>query len=190
MSSIYPLITAIWATGLVAYDAPASVTEFTSKTAWQSAAGVHTTITFLGWPHNTNITTQYSNLGITFTDGLDLVYFSSGFLNDGVGLNGAFDTIAVAFNQPMNSIAIDFPGALRIRLYANGNPTYESTYFAPGGLGNFGGLVSTEPFDAALIFGSTSVFIDDLHFGPPIPAPGALALIAMIVGALRGRRRA
>jgi hypothetical protein len=59
--------------------------------------------------------------------------------------------------------------------------------FGVGGVGNFGGLVSTEPFDRAVIWDyGDNVAIDDLHFGPPIPAPSAAALIG---GALLGARR-
>jgi len=69
---------------------------------------------------------------------------------------------------------------------------YTSSKFGVGGIGNFGGLVSTEPFDRAVIwdYGSyPNVNLDDLHFGPPIPAPSALPFVSAALLAARRRRR-
>lgn len=163
-------------------SAYADVIQFDDRTAWETAAGQYTTISFVGFPANTIITTQYAQQGVTFTDGIDLVLTGSNiFPNDGFGLNGAFATIAVSFSQPMSSIAVDFPGFVRFRLYDGEELLFENvTSFGIGGVGNFGGLVSGRPFDSAVIFDATDgfVFIDDLHFGPPIPAPAVGALFA------------
>jgi hypothetical protein len=50
-----------------------------------------------------------------------------------------------------------------------------------GGTGFFSGVISTIPFDTVVIkdpFGANTL-IDDLYFGPPIPAPGALAILGL-----------
>jgi hypothetical protein len=49
-------------------------------------------------------------------------------------------------------------------------------------------LVSDQPFDKVTFF-DFGLFIDDLHFGPPIPAPPVGALMAIGLGLQRGRRR-
>ena len=164
-----------------------AVVEYTNKPTWQGAAGNYSTITFTELPVNTLITNQYSNLGVLFTDNSDYIFQNQAFVNDGYGLNGALDFTTLHFTQPMYSIAADFPGSLDFRLYYLGNLIFQSTHFGNGGPGWFAGLVSDNPFDKVVIFDS-GLFIDDLHFGPAIPAPGALALAA-IAGAFSSRRR-
>ncbi len=81
---------------------------------------------------------------------------------------------------------MDFPGLMRIELYDQGRLIYTSSNFLPGGVGNFAGLLSDAPFDAAVLIDPLGeAEIDDLHFG--VPAPGALPLLAL--GALTQRRR-
>lgn len=49
------------------------------------------------------------------------------------------------------------------------------------------------PFDEVYIYrinGSGLVIYDDLHFGPPIPAPGVLGVFALAAFGARSRRRA
>jgi hypothetical protein len=167
----------------------ATVTEYTDKPQWESAAGSFTTIHFTELPDNSLVTGQYAPLGVTFTDGSDYVYHSSSFIIDGAGLNGAINSVSLAFGNPMHSIAIDFPGLVLIRLFVQGQLTYTSSDFGGSGLGHFAGLISDAPFDAAQIFGpSGNVFIDDLHFGTPIPGPGMLSTIAL-AALLAGPRR-
>jgi hypothetical protein len=164
----------------------ASVTEYTSKTLWESAAGDFTTITFTGYPEGTLINTQYAGQGVLFTDGLDFSHQSGAFLNDGAGLFGAVDEIAVAFATPMNSIAADYPGLLKIKLYNAGQLIYSSADFSTI-ISHFAGLISTQTFDSAIISDPAgSVYIDDLHFGA-IPAPGGMGLV--VLGGVVARRR-
>ena len=89
----------------------------------------------------------------------------------------------------MYTIAADFPGRLIYHLYWQGQLFYSSSNFGGFGSGHFAGLISDQPFDKAFIVDPNGgLFIDDLHFGPAIPAPGALALAA-IAGAFTSRRR-
>ena len=48
-------------------------------------------------------------------------------------------------------IAADSPGFLRIELYNGGQLFYTSGIFGVGGIGNFGGLVSDQLFDMAVL---------------------------------------
>lgn len=168
----------------------AAVVEYEQRINWTNAVDHFTTVDFTGYPENTNITTQYQSQGVTFTDGLDLILFSNGFINDGVGLNGALDSIHLAFSVEMHHIAVEFPGSMQILLLWRGQVTYTSTEIIHVGTGFFFGLVSDQPFDGAVILDPTgAVFIDDLHFGPPIAAPGALGMLAMSLCVIRDRRR-
>jgi hypothetical protein len=169
----------------------AGVLEFTDRDAWFAAVGQVTTIGFTEFPAGTQLTNQYDELGVLFTDGLDIVlrddyYFH--FPNDGAGMNSVGST-TLAFATPQYSIAADFPGFIQFTLFSSGVAIYTSSPFGLLPVGNFAGLVSSQPFDAALIsdpFGDNA-FADDLHFG--VPAPGALWLLAATAFCSAGRNR-
>jgi hypothetical protein len=168
----------------------AEVTEYIDKQDWEAAAGSWSTADFTGFPDNTPIDEQYAYLGVHFVDGYDFVVLSDGFLNDGAGLDGN-ELVDLIFDVPMYWIAADFPGLLLIDLYYEDELFYSSNVFGVGGVGNFGGLVSTEPFDRAVLWKEgtfPNVFVDDLHFGPPIPAPSALCIVCAALLAARQRR--
>jgi len=174
-------------------SAAADITVFTDKDEWESAVGEFTTIDFTGFPHATPIDDQYSSFGVNFTAGERIFGPSpSLFLNDGMGLwnNFAEPGIVAEFSQPMQWIAIDFPGFAAIDLYNGEKLVGKTGFLGVGGGGNFGGLISTVVFDRAIIFDpfDDAVAIDDLHFGPPIPTPGALGLLAIAVLTSRRRR--
>ena len=176
--------------------ARATVTVYTNwpnnpnaQSQWQAAAGSYSTISFTELPNNTLIVDQYAELGVHFTDGSDYTYHSNSFVTDGAGLNGAFTETTLNFDAAMFSIAIDFPGTKGIQLFYQGSLTYTSPLLGSGGTGFFAGLISTDPFDAVLLYNPFGdLFVDNLYFGPQIPAPGGLALLAF-VGARSIRRR-
>jgi len=87
----------------------------------------------------------------------------------------------------MQWIAADCPGTLVMELYSNGQLFYTSQEFGGSSVPFFGGIRADEPIDKVRLFRSEVDFtaIDGLFFGPPIPAPGALAPFAL---ALCGRR--
>jgi hypothetical protein len=79
---------------------------------------------------------------------------------------------------------------MQIQLYWQGELTYTSSDFLHVGAGFFAGLISSEPFDAAILLDPMgAVFIDDLHFGPPIPAPGVMAMMTLLACARTRKRR-
>ena len=111
------------------------------------------------------------------------------FPNDGAGLDGN-GNITLVFDTPQAWIAADFPGRLQIQLFANGELFFMSGILGVGGVGNFGGLVSSEPFDTAVLMDFPVDFeaeIDDLYFG--VPAPGVLWMltVAMLCSTARAR---
>jgi len=186
----FPSILIILSLPLVhTHEASAAVTDYTSKAAWQAAAGPYTTIDFTGFAPGTIITNQYASLGVIFTEGNDRINKLQSFVNDGWGLNGVIDTFTLAFSQPMYTIACEFPGTLQIRLYYQGTLFHTNpNTFGGVGSGFFGGMVSDQPFDRAVVLDPQgAVFVDDLHFGQGIPAPAALPLLGLAL--LAGRRR-
>ena len=167
------------------------VIEFNDKDRWIAAVGTFTTIGFDGFEPSTIITDQFANLGILFTDGDDRIkpFDEITFPNDGWGLDGN-GNITLVFDTPQAWIAADFPGRLQIQLFANGELFFMSGILGVGGFGNFGGLVSSEPFDTAVLMDFPADFeaeIDDLHFG--VPAPGVLWMltVAMLYATPRAR---
>ena len=162
---------------------------FDDRPGWEAVVGDYTTIDFTGFEPGTRITTQYSGLGITFTDGFYTIFPENHatFPNDGWGLDGNGD-ITVVFDEPQSWIGAAFPGGLWYELYREGELVYTSSMFVPTGPGHFFGLVFPEQFDRVVLMEFGEVAIDDLLFGAPVPAPPVLALIG--VGMLGWRRRA
>lgn len=155
-------------------SAGADVTVFTNKPQWQSTVGAYTTLTFVEYPVFTIITNQYHDQGIDFTDGNDHVITSSSY-SDNHGLRsfdgfGNLGTIHMSFSQPRYSLGFDFIGGLRIELYSQGEPIFTSGPYNAG-FTPFVGLVSTIPFDSAVVwdYADAVVAIDNIHFGPPVP---------------------
>lgn len=196
LRSIWPLVVVatLWLDAASSF-ALANVQVYTNQAAWSAAAGDYTTIDFTGFPLGTIATTQYEDQGIVFTEGNDVITTSSAFVNDGYGLYanvaGSAFTISASLTEPCLSIAADHPGTIAFRLYAAGELFYESGQLGNGGLGFFSGLVSEEPFDSVIIFrwSGSPAFVDDLHFGSPIPAPSGLAFLGFAWVSIRRRRR-
>jgi MYXO-CTERM domain-containing protein len=181
------VVSAVTITGACS-SAAAEVIEFEDRDEWEAVVGAFTTIDFTGFPEWTIITDQYADLGILFTDGNDRIRHFPDFV-DGAGLGGgSFDDIEVSFDIPQYWIAIDFVGLAQFELFRDGELIYTS-YVFDDNPSTFAGLFSTEPFDAAIIEdpSDATVAVDNLHFGPPIPAPGALSLLAL--GFIESTRR-
>ncbi len=147
------------------------VRVFFDRAEWEAEAGPFTTIRFTEFPRGTFITNQYADLGVLFTDGNDEITHKQSYKNDGAGLDGN-GRISLSFAMPQQVLAVDFPGAIRFELFDGDTLIYQSLAYVGAGAGFFVGLVSTEPFDRAILSDpvDTFVFIDDLHFGPPCPA--------------------
>jgi len=176
------LVPTAWTTAdLVVYD---------DKVAWEAAVGGNfSTMDFTGFPENTIITDQYAHLGAIFTQG-GFITFTGSFEQDGWGLSSNLDEFILEFDQPMNWLAADHPGFLQYFLYLDGVLVGETSLLG-GDLGSFSGVISDEPFDMVIILDPATVpNVDDLHFGPAIPAPAAWVLaVAPLVGRRRRRGR-
>ena len=167
--------------------AVAELERFLDQAEWEAAVNNNfVTIDFTGYEDNTPITDQYAHLGAHFTTFDVISGPSNAYPNDQWGLQG-FDEIMIEFDMDVQWVAIHFPGLAQFEVWRDGLPIEESQWLA----GGFGGIISDEPFDAVRIWSPASgvISLDDFHFGPPIPGPGALAVLALAGLATRGRRR-
>jgi MYXO-CTERM domain-containing protein len=177
----------------VASSGHAGVTVITDPQQWQDAVQSYTSVTFAGFPQHTHITDQYAHLGILFTDNNNLIHNSPSYPSDASGLSASqpagFATIDMAFAQPIYVFAFDYIGGLQFELFHEGELQFTSGVYHAD-FGPFIGVISTKPFDAVIAHDwlDPTVSLDNIHFGPPIPAPGALALFGLALF-LTGRRR-
>jgi hypothetical protein len=125
-----------------------AVTVYSDQAAWAAAAGDFDTIDFLGYGFGTFMTDQYAALGVTFIDGVDAI-LPNGDFQDGTGLYGVNNEIAVSFDAPRHAVAVHTLAKARLVLYCD---QYEWFYASsPSCCGSFIGLVSVQPFDRVVI---------------------------------------
>jgi hypothetical protein len=171
--------------GVLAIISPrgfAATLEFEDMSLWQMQAGTITTITFTEFAPNHLLTTQYSDWGVTFVNGTHFTYLAEAFVNDGVGMGtspASTTPITINFARPMLSLGAEFPGGMQIKLYDGGELLHTTQFvFPPPHTGVFLGVVSDRPFTRAVLTDLLGgVALDDLHFGPPIPAPATGAIM-------------
>lgn len=187
------LLTATVALVVPTDAAHGAVSLYTSSADWQAAVPSFTTIGFADLPSGTFLTNQYAPFGVTFAQGDDNVtsFDFNIFPTDGAGLDGNL-SILLEFAAPMNWLAMDYPGGMKIKLFSQGQTIYTSPIFPPGsGVGNFAGIISSQSFDSALLYDwlpNDQVFIDNLYFGAPIPIPASLSILSL-GGLLAGSRK-
>jgi hypothetical protein len=194
------LAVAAWAAAQMAGSAAsgAFVEYKQDKAGWESAVGSSFTTLDFNFGQPVVLTDQYQHLGALFPEGNEITLFNpGGFLNDGWGLTGGFGTfptgpIVVEFTQPMNWIAVEHPGLVEIALYDGDQLLYTSTISGLGpGASFFMGLATSSSFNKAVIRNPLIgfVYIDDLYFGAPIPAPGCMVGLLGVMLITSRRRR-
>jgi len=182
--------TSLLATTSTAY---AEFVEIDDIEEWQQVIDDETIITFASLLVGTIVTDQFADDGVVFTDGEDLVVPGANFPNDGRGLSGNTlenGLITMEFIEPIQAIAVDYPGAVQIEFWSDDELIYTSSEAGGQGAGHFFGVISDQPFDRVVLsdwFGG-GVAIDDLHFST-IPGPGGAALLGIGALALTGGRR-
>ena len=168
----------------------ATVTVITNKPQWISAIGTHSRIGFDEYPPDINITTQYASLGVTFTDGDDVTDYNPVYLDDH-GLISDPAHFRMEYSIPVRGLAIELPGIMSFTLYDHGTLVYSSGVVV-GEFTPFYGVISTTAFDEVIVIDPTGVVlnIDNLYFGPAVPAPGALLILLCGFASQSTRRRA
>ncbi len=179
---------AISAAIALASAAHASFTVIKGIDSWNAAVGPCTTLDFV-FPTAQIMGDQYALLGAIFPEGNEVAFQGSPNLyqQDGWGCKAYDDAIDIRFLWPQYAIGAWFPGELAVKLYWQGELSYDSPKLGtfPDDY-QFGGVVSTQPFDRVLVWDPLGgVFLDDILF---VPAPGELGLLAL-AGATAGRRR-
>ncbi len=161
---------------------------YEDKEGWLEAVdNSYTTIDFTGFHQFELITDQYADLGVYFASIVQICNeVCAAFPNDFAGVgSGAFLPICVIFTEPQSWIGFDHPGALFLTLSLNGEEFYFGD-FDNSGFGNFGGVVSSQPFDEVMVYDNTgAVFIDDLFFGglsysPDVNGDGTVDVLDLI----------
>ncbi len=174
----------------VSAAADASIQVFLDhERQWQAAAGPTDTIDFV-LDSAQILDDQYSHLGVLFLGGNDGAVSMGAFELDGWGaFNNGFSppSIQLVFDIPRHAFAAYYPGTRGIMAFANGELIFEGAWGGEPG-GSFMGIVSDIPIDEVWLVGFGTVAIDNIYFSQaPIPAPGAIVLLAL--GALTGRGR-
>lgn len=169
-------------------SAQGQVTEYTSAGQWEQVVGEWTSVGFAEYPSGTIVTTQYQDLGVTFTGSSDVVTHGPFYLQDGGGIYGGFDDLIIMeFSTPQYYFAVDFPGGIQISLFSQDSLLFSGTPYDLSGAGLFAGVVSTKPFDRVVLDEpDVDIFIDDIRFG--VPAPGVLMPLAIAILSHRKRR--
>jgi len=173
---------------MFAHGATAAIVVTTDSAEWASQTGSFTTLDFTELAHGEFITDQYADLGVTFT-GTAVGWHHPLFLTDGHGIRSwTRNVIEAQFDVPRTELAVEFVGVVWVLLYL-GDEFVAETVMSQLFNGPFVGIVSTMPFDRVEMLdpGLGVALIDNIHFGAPIPAPGALGLIAL--AGFTGRRR-
>jgi len=183
-------------------SAPGGTIEtFDEFDPWQNEAGPFTTIQFLGageLVEGTVVTDQFIDEGVIFAGWDEACQycgkFFPGFSQDPWGIN-AGENADIRFTQPMTTFAAHFPGAMDFTVY-NGDDIVFTTQFSDFmDNSNFGGFVSDQPFDRVVLHNPNFVpnviwtYVDNIYFGPPIPAPGVLVVFAVGLGMSGAPRR-
>ena len=177
-------------------QASASLTVYDGNmTGWSSAVGNVTKVGFDDLAPSEWVTTQYSNLGITFGFGdPDIHDMIPGTFIYGHGIDGNC-VVDMRFESPIYGIGAVFPGLPKFQFYL-GPTLIGTTGFFVGAPGHFTGITSTTAFDRVVMsstfvpppFPCSQVAVDDVYF-QAIPAPPAgLTLLLTMLTARRRRR--
>jgi hypothetical protein len=181
----------------IAVPASGAIVHYTNQEEWEAANAGHTFIDFQGFPGGTNITDQYAPLGVSFVGGSEWVSNNwSKFPIDGWGLTGGFQgatplIITAQFDAPRTAIGVNFLSGMQFTLFLGDAMIGTSATFVQFDTGNFGGIISTLPFDKVTFKNPASggSDIDNLFFGAAIPAPASLVLFALLGMSAARRRR-
>jgi len=159
---------------------------------WFAGVGSYRTADFTGFPESTQITDQYSALGVQFSfpgsAGNGVQGNSFMYTQDGWGIVGVRQII-LSFVGPVRAFAAYYPGDARFAFYS-GPSLLHATTLTSSSANNFAGFTSDASFDRVVLSANEptnmGLFVDNVYFSA-VPGPATLAVVC--IGALAGRRR-
>jgi len=183
---------AIMASTAIYASAHASIVVTTNKDEWLGTATPVTALDFTDLALLEFVTDQYADLGVMFFGTAIGHTGMSLYPSDGHGILGwTHQIIEMEFDAPRTEFAIELgSGSMVLTFYLGG---------AEVGIANvsrftsiFWGVFAESGFDRVTLedqgLGGTAA--DNIYFGAPIPAPGALVLVTFAGLVSRRRRRA
>jgi hypothetical protein len=183
----------IAASAVISGAAHAGATFYSSFSEWSTAtSGAYDTLDFnLG--SFQFLGEQYSQYGVHFNGTAAFASFGNTFFPlDGWGIasaSGPNPVIPVALDGGRFAFGVEFVGDVRFQVFSGSTMTYDSGNHYDGlQASGFAGVVMNQPFDSIKISGGnfTTLEADNFYVGHAIPAPGALAALALLG---KGRRR-
>lgn len=185
--------------GALSGGAAASIVSHTNFDDWSTATATPITSIFFteidfAPSGPTVVNDQYSALGVHFADHF-LAESYEFYPSDGRGLAASLEfigQITVDFTVPRTSVGVDHKGPIRLDLFLGDEFLGSSIFAWPPSPGvGFLGVASEVPFDRVVVIdpAGSVPYLDNLHFGAPIPAPSGLALLGLgLAGSWRRRR--
>jgi hypothetical protein len=167
----------------------ADVTIHTTYAAWSAAIGGGDAKIDFNLGSAQQVTEQYADLGVHFLPGSTKAGTME-WPSDGWGAWTLSPNFAMTldFDGPQYGIAADLGSWFSVKLYWQGNLTYQSPQLNQ--IQSFRGVTSTQPFDRAVfasIPSNATGSLDNIYVSNPVPGPAALTVLT--VGALACRRR-
>jgi len=183
----------LFAALLLAFRSQAAIADlyvYFDYDEWFAAANtVVTEIGFSGFPQGTPITDQYEDQGLVLSPWAN-IYANGNPNGDGWGVHadavpgGRFQAV---LDAPRYAFAASWSGS-DAPIFRMGEEVVAMSDDYGGSPWLFVGYISDEPFDSVEFWITPSV--DNIWFGAPVPAPGALTLVLTIGIARRRRARA
>ncbi|MBL9119540.1 MAG: hypothetical protein JNL80_06485 [Phycisphaerae bacterium] len=183
----------IAASAVISGAAHAGATFYSSFSEWSTAtSGAFDTLDFnLGSLQF--LGEQYSQYGVHFNGTSALAGAAPDFFPlDGWGIASASDPnpiIPVALDGGRFAFGVEYVGDVRFQIFSGSTMMYDSGNHYDGiQASGFAGVVMNQPFDSIKISGAlfTTLAADNFYVGHAVPAPGALAALALLG---KGRRR-
>lgn len=170
------------------------VTGDANANQWFGAAGAYQLVAFTGFAEGTQITSQYSSMGVQFAFqgdwGNNIQTSSFMYPQDGWGMVGN-GTITVAFDSPMLAFAVHYPGDMRIGFYSGASLLHSWGAQATGS-NLFAGFTSDVAFDRVVLssYGpqNLGLFVDNVYFSA-VPGPATLVALGLGTALTRSRQR-
>ncbi|MBX3375272.1 MAG: hypothetical protein KF817_15705 [Phycisphaeraceae bacterium] len=173
-------------------SAAGAITYTDQKDLWLSQTTGVEVITFTEHPVGTWLDDHYhESHGLIFAGPTEFITHDTAF-HDLQGMKTFTGVADLRFDTPITAFAFDnYFGSVNLRLYSGDTQIGFAQFF--GLIPNFGGILSTIPFDRIVLWDPSDavLFIDDIMFthAPLVPGPAAVWLLLTLAAGAPCRRR-